>query len=34
MGFFDDRVGPTTVAALVLITLIIIFSIAMVDFLY
>ncbi|GAX86125.1 hypothetical protein CEUSTIGMA_g13538.t1 [Chlamydomonas eustigma] len=34
MGFFDDRVGPSTVAALVLITLLIIFSIAFVDFIY
>jgi hypothetical protein len=34
MGFFDDRVGPVTVAVLVLITLFIIFSIALVDFLF
>ena len=34
MGFFDDRVGPLTVAILVLATLVIIFSIAVVDFIY
>lgn len=32
MGFFDDRVGPVTVAILVLITLIIIFVIALADY--
>lgn len=32
MGFFDDRVGPVTVAVLVLITLLIIFVIAAADY--
>ena len=34
MGMLDDKVGPTIIALLVLITLIIIFVLAMYDYLY
>lgn len=34
IGFFDDKVGPITVAVLVLLTLVVVFTIAFVDFLY
>ncbi|KAG2482276.1 hypothetical protein HYH03_018790 [Edaphochlamys debaryana] len=34
IGFFDDKVGPITVAVLVLLTLITIFVIALIDYLF
>ncbi|KXZ55996.1 hypothetical protein GPECTOR_2g1548 [Gonium pectorale] len=34
IGFFDDKVGPITVAVLVLLTLLTIFTVALVDYLY
>jgi hypothetical protein len=34
MGFFDDKVGPITVAVLVLLTLVTIFIIALLDYFY
>lgn len=32
IGFFDDKVGPITVSILVLLTLIVIFVVALIDF--
>ncbi|PNW74778.1 hypothetical protein CHLRE_12g510250v5 [Chlamydomonas reinhardtii] len=34
IGFFDDKVGPITVAVLVLLTLLSIFTIAVIDYLF
>lgn len=34
MGMYDDKVGPTTIAVLVLLTLITIFVLAVYDFIY
>ncbi|PNH03530.1 Vacuolar transporter chaperone 1 [Tetrabaena socialis] len=34
LGFFDDKVGPITVAVLVLLTLLVIFTIALMDYLF
>lgn len=34
MGMYDDKVGPTTIAILVLLTLIVMFVLAIYDFLY
>ena len=34
IGFFDDKVGPITVAILVLLTMLTIFTIALLDFFY
>mmetsp|Transcript_24836 Transcript_24836/g.54086 ORF Transcript_24836/g.54086 Transcript_24836/m.54086 type:complete len:148 (-) Transcript_24836:784-1227(-) len=34
MGFFDDKLGPVTLAALVLTTLVIIFVVALVDYFF
>lgn len=32
VGFFDDKVGPITLAVLVLLTMLIIFTLALVDY--
>lgn len=34
IGFFDDKIGPVTVAVLVLLTLLTIFTIAIIDYLF
>ncbi len=34
MGMYDDKVGPTVIAILVLLTLITMFALAIYDFLY
>lgn len=34
VGFFDDKVGPITLAILVLLTLLVIFVLALVDYFY
>ncbi|GLI59006.1 hypothetical protein VaNZ11_000829 [Volvox africanus] len=34
IGFFDDKVGPITVAGLVLMTLLVIFTVALIDYLF
>ncbi|GLC43847.1 hypothetical protein PLESTB_000914700 [Pleodorina starrii] len=34
IGFFDDKVGPITVAGLVFMTLLVIFTVALVDYLF
>lgn len=34
IGFFDDKVGPITVAGLVLLTLLTIFTVALIDYLF
>jgi hypothetical protein len=34
MGFFDDKVGPTIVAGLVFMSLLLIFFVALVDYFY
>ncbi|GFR44876.1 hypothetical protein Agub_g6219 [Astrephomene gubernaculifera] len=34
IGFFDDKVGPITVAVLVLLTLVTIFTVALIDYLF
>jgi len=34
VGMFDDRVGPTIIACMVLVTLLAVFTLALYDFLF